>query len=589
MKFSRNGKYLLALTLLCGINEAPAKERTDSSREAAELVQQAYQAEARGNLEQRRKLLDEAATLSQSNKNLLWQQGKVQNGSAWQSLDKIVADADKSNALDTYLKRREQAELTLESQLDLANSCRKLGLKEQERAHWNAILRLNPNHPEALKRMRMVNSNGQLVTLQQQTALKERAAQIAKILRTEERELKSLEHSVRDGKVSAAEAADRLLLKNEGVYIPAWERFVSTPSEAGALAVVTALEQMSDPESAVSLVRHAIYNDSTAVRMAAMNALRTKEEQSYMPQLLASLKGPWFSSVETNFDPSRGVLVFRYSSYSTGAERDSLKVMDDVFYLQGDQSIAAEQAAQRSATQVNTLQERENVRIEAQNKQIMQVLASVTKEQGPQTPEDWWQWWDQRNQSYKPGSQQVSKSYGYQTGSSYGQTPLPAVFSQTPRHECLAGGTKVLTNRGPMAVDRIRPGDLVLARSPHTGETAMKPVLLNTQRAPEALWKISLGDQTIRASAGHPFWVSGKGWVISKDLKEGMVLHGLSEPVVISKIEEEKKPSRSFNLIVDEFHSYFVEVGDKRIFSHDNTTREPIRTTVPGMVADAVE
>jgi hypothetical protein len=141
----------------------------------------------------------------------------------------------------------------------------------------------------------------------------------------------------------------------------------------------------------------------------------------------------------------------------------------------------------------------------------------------------------------------------------------------------------MLTNRGPIGVEKVRLGDLVIARHPATGETTLKPVIQTTNRPPEKLLYIKLGEEIIRASGGHPFWVSGKGWLRARELRAGMYLHGLTTPVQITSIIVEDEPAPSFNLVVADFHSYFVQTGEHRILSHDNSLRDPIRTTVPGL------
>jgi hypothetical protein len=135
---------------------------------------------------------------------------------------------------------------------------------------------------------------------------------------------------------------------------------------------------------------------------------------------------------------------------------------------------------------------------------------------------------------------------------------------ESQRKECLAGGTPILTQRGPVAIERIRIGDLVLAKHFETGEVQFQPVLRTTTRAPEPLIRIILAEnadgknQVIRASGGHPFWVSGKGWVRARELTTGSRLHGLERFMDVKDLEVEEKPTKTYNFVVSEFHSYFV-------------------------------
>ena len=135
---------------------------------------------------------------------------------------------------------------------------------------------------------------------------------------------------------------------------------------------------------------------------------------------------------------------------------------------------------------------------------------------------------------------------------------------ESQRKECLAGATPILTQRGPVAIERIRIGDLVLAKHFETGEVQFQPVLRTTTRAPEPLIRIILAEnadgknQVIRASGGHPFWVSGKGWVRAREITTGSRLHGLERFMDVKDLEVEEKPTKTYNFVVSEFHSYFV-------------------------------
>lgn len=91
---------------------------------------------------------------------------------------------------------------------------------------------------------------------------------------------------------------------------------------------------------------------------------------------------------------------------------------------------------------------------------------------------------------------------------------------------------------------------------------------------------IKTQNETIRTSGGHLFWVSGEGWVKSRNLKSGMVLHGMREISHLSEVTE-GEAEETYNVVVEDYHTYFV--GRQRILSHDNTVRRPTNATVPGL------
>jgi hypothetical protein len=124
-------------------------------------------------------------------------------------------------------------------------------------------------------------------------------------------------------------------------------------------------------------------------------------------------------------------------------------------------------------------------------------------------------------------------------------------------------------------------GDRVLARDPVSGELAYKPVLRTTVRPRSALIHVSLDDETIVASGGHPFWVVGKGWVNARHLEPDMQIYTVSGTAPVKGIRVEEEGGQPvYNLIVEDFHNYFA--GNSHLLLHDITPREPAPGPVPG-------
>ena len=153
-------------------------------------------------------------------------------------------------------------------------------------------------------------------------------------------------------------------------------------------------------------------------------------------------------------------------------------------------------------------------------------------------------------------------------------------------HSCFAPGTKVWTLTGRQPIEKIKIGDRVLAQDVESGELAYKPVLAVTIRQPGPWMKIGLGTESITATPSHPFWVSGQGWRMTKQLEAGSRVHSLSGGVPVESIETlEADPSYAglaYNLIVADYSNYFV--GDRGILVHDNTPRMPTAAILPGLV-----
>ena len=135
-----------------------------------------------------------------------------------------------------------------------------------------------------------------------------------------------------------------------------------------------------------------------------------------------------------------------------------------------------------------------NERISAQNEHLFEVLANVTDQSRPQSAIEWWDWWIEENEYYRPP-----------------EKPTEMATTFRPMISCFVRGTPVWTSTGPVAIEKIRPGEVVLAQDPQTGELAFKPVLATTYRPASPTLEVRAGGSVVRGTRGHPFWVSGEG------------------------------------------------------------------------------
>jgi hypothetical protein len=134
-----------------------------------------------------------------------------------------------------------------------------------------------------------------------------------------------------------------------------------------------------------------------------------------------------------------------------------------------------------------------------------------------------------------------------------------------------------------MPIEAIEIGDRVLAQDPISGELAFKPVLATTTGQQEFI-AIGAGDESIVATQGHVFWVSGEGWRMAKDLKLGDRLHDVAGWVEITSLQH-LPAGETYNLRVADFNTYFV--GDARILVHDITIMQATSSLVPGLAETA--
>jgi hypothetical protein len=231
---------------------------------------------------------------------------------------------------------------------------------------------------------------------------------------------------------------------------------------------------------------------------------------------------------------------------------------------------------------------KQNREVQQYSNRVCSLLRATSGEKFDDNPENWWSWWNDYNERYqadKPTAYsasfqkerivvatQVSRQTSIGTHSDLG--PMLIQYS------CLVAGTPIQTTRGLVPVDKIQIGDLVVSQNIETAELAIKPVILTTVRPPKETFRIDLGGDSIEATGGHLWWVSGSGWVKTRDLRPGNILHTIAGTSEISRVEFNSQPKPSYNLVVDEFHTYFV--GGERVLSYDNSIVQPTLRQIPG-------
>ena len=92
--------------------------------------------------------------------------------------------------------------------------------------------------------------------------------------------------------------------------------------------------------------------------------------------------------------------------------------------------------------------------------------------------------------------------------------------------------------------------------------------------------RIRVGEDDVVATLAHPLWVTGTGWGLAQHLETGDRIHGIPGTVPVVAIEDAGEAD-AFNLIVDDFHTYFV--GFDGLLAHDNTPIRPAFALVPGL------
>ncbi|WP_457456044.1 polymorphic toxin-type HINT domain-containing protein [Streptomyces sp. TE5632] len=143
--------------------------------------------------------------------------------------------------------------------------------------------------------------------------------------------------------------------------------------------------------------------------------------------------------------------------------------------------------------------------------------------------------------------------------------------------KCFLAGTDVLMADGSTKdIEDVELGDEVLAADPQTGELGPRKVtrLIRTEDD-KHFNTLSIatddGIEELTATHEHPFWSpSEKSWIEAGDLTSGMtLLTDEGRTVIVTANEPFTQHARTYNLTVDDLHTYYVLAGETPILVHN--------------------
>ncbi|MDO6547630.1 polymorphic toxin-type HINT domain-containing protein [Pseudoalteromonas carrageenovora] len=129
---------------------------------------------------------------------------------------------------------------------------------------------------------------------------------------------------------------------------------------------------------------------------------------------------------------------------------------------------------------------------------------------------------------------------------------------------CFVAGTEVLTKDGHKPIEEIGVGDLVWAKNIETGLSEWKPVTHTWVVEDKEIYEIGVTTLegiylTIEVTESHPFYVLGKGWIDTTDLKLGdKLVDDSGKPIVVDLLRKLARKDTAYNFTVADFHTYYV-------------------------------
>jgi RHS repeat-associated protein len=127
--------------------------------------------------------------------------------------------------------------------------------------------------------------------------------------------------------------------------------------------------------------------------------------------------------------------------------------------------------------------------------------------------------------------------------------------------QCFTEDTLIIVKNGAKLIKDIEIGDEVYSANPETGEKGLKKVTNVFVSETNVLVHVFTGNEEIRTTLGHPFWVEGKGWIDAAYLEAGDKLRtydGELVEIVKVKLEYLDEVIKGYNFEVEDWHTYFV-------------------------------
>jgi len=568
----------LCCAVSCGLLAVSlAATNTPEPHTPAGLVKAALESELAGPSDVRNRLLGQALKADPNFAPARWQSGFVRFGDQWVKVDDVPKHTADDKQLAAYRKMRDGLIDTADNHRALAKWCRKNKLAEEERIHWAKVLEFDQSDAEALSGLGLQVYQGRLLTRAQIEQEKIKAGNQHRAMQHWQPQLVKWRAAIEHGSgKSHDEAVEKLKAISDLEAIPALEAVFAVNGESKKstelnLLLIETVGRMQDDAAPHVLVRRAIYPQSSEVRCTAARMLRNHPLQSFVPLLLGAMPPLGFErQVEVNILPD-GAVILNHQLWIKGllADKCITYQYEDRPVLGFRTPVNVPFAIGRTSIVEARLEAQEQYITNAQlTDRVETALLESTNFEKPSSPEGWL-------------SQLNAYTESYVTNFT-GRPVSRGAFRKVIYMSCFPAGTPVLTASGASPIEKIRPGDRVLAQKPETGELAYKTVQGVTLRPAAPLVKIGLGSATISATRGHPFWVNGEGWRMAKQLKVGQYLHSLAGAVLIDSIEE-APAAEAYNLVVSDFDTYFV--GEQQVLVHDNLPIQETAASVPGLAA----
>jgi hypothetical protein len=140
------------------------------------------------------------------------------------------------------------------------------------------------------------------------------------------------------------------------------------------------------------------------------------------------------------------------------------------------------------------------------------------------------------------------------------------------RHSFAPGTLVLMADGSKKPIEKVKPGDKVLATDPVTGKTTEKTVVATHINLDVDLTDLVIGEGAVlQTTAHHPFWSKDQSaWVDAADLEQSESLAALDgSSLRVSTVTSYSAARVMYDLTVDTVHTYYVLAGKTPVLVHN--------------------
>lgn len=609
----RGGVFKLTTACLVISLVAASKPKTSSNSDAIQELLRSETQTSNSSIDRRETL--HADSRSQNELQLVgWQAGYLQTGKQWLPYEESIADGQSAAKLDEYQTMRSRMTDQPHGHWQLAVWCRKNGLHDQERVHL--LQTLDDKDPTVsletvYERLGCQKVGNEWISPQARREASAMQAELEDSYKRWHSKFETLLQQLEGNPKQVAVAEKHLAEINSVSAVPTIVSVLCMASPSAAEYGLQTLNQIRGFQASRALAGQAVFSPWRHVRSKATELLKERNIEDYAPDLLLVLSKPIRTTVHGDNRNIGAIPNGGHVLMTSGLNVDYVwadETQDKVqvgfrrlfpFWLPpGAYQVVSlrrpwiagfyDASGHRLPVDINSImatmaEQKEALDRTAEvindgratlNTRVGKILSNTTGQPMSDDPKVWWDWWT----TYSSVAPTTQKNVVVV------EERQPAQLIPTVRRSCLVAETPIWTERGLVAIEQICAGDRVLSKDIATGELGYNPVLRTTEREPTPVHNFRVGGETITASLGHHFWVSGAGWTKMRELSPNQPLHTVTGLQRITAVDDEGKVEKVYNLVVADFHTYFV--GKTMVLSHDVMTPALTNVKVPGLASN---